>query len=121
MFGIKLGAKARGSWRDITPSELQRRLGAAERPRVVDVRELDELDGELGRIEGVEHVPLGTLPEASAGWSRQDEIVVVCRSGGRSARAAELLATQGFTLIQNLAGGMLAWNAAGLPVVRRGR
>jgi rhodanese-related sulfurtransferase len=120
MLGNKLSAPTQASWTDVTPNDLHRRLGAAPRPRVVDVREPDELAGELGHIEGIEHVPLAELPAACATWSRDDEIVVLCRSSGRSGKAAAHLAAQGFTRVHNLIGGMQAWNAAALPVVRRG-
>ena len=49
-------------------------------------------------------------------WNRDDELVIVCRSGARSARAAEALAAMGFRRVMNLTGGMLAYTAAGLPV-----
>ena len=119
MLDPKQPNETRASWKDISPAELHQRLGAGGRPRVVDVREPDELVGELGHIEGIEHVPLATFAERCASWSRDDEIVVVCRSSGRSAKAAEQLAAQGFKRIHNMVGGMLAWNAAALPVVRR--
>jgi rhodanese-related sulfurtransferase len=63
-------------------------------------------------------VPLGNLLDASAEWDRDGEIVLVCRSGGRSARAAAELARRGFRHLYNLRGGMEAWNAAHLPVER---
>ncbi len=81
---------------------------------LLDVREPDEWDA--GHAPDGHHVPLGELE------SRLDEIpsdvtvVCVCRGGGRSARAAEALANLGRVTI-NLAGGMRAWEAAGLPVV----
>jgi hydroxyacylglutathione hydrolase len=120
MSARNLRNATRPTWTDITPHDLHGRLRAAGRPRVIDVREPDELTGELGHIEGIEHVPLATVPATCAAWSRDDEIVVVCRSSGRSAKAAEHLAAQGFTRIHNMVGGMLAWNAAALPIVRRG-
>lgn len=86
--------------------------------RLVDVREADELVGELGRIEGVEHVPLATVATASASWDREQPIVVVCRSGGRSGKAALALLEKGFTKVVSMRGGMLAWNEARLPVTR---
>ncbi len=121
MFAIKRRAEARPSWKDITVVELHRRLAAPPRPRLLDVREADELAGELGHITSVEHVPIASLPEACAAWRRDDEIVLICRSSGRSTRAAEHLASAGFTRVHNLVGGMLAWSAAALPVVKRGR
>ncbi|MCP3099247.1 rhodanese-like domain-containing protein [Myxococcus sp. K15C18031901] len=97
-----------------------RRL-AAERPpalSVVDVREPAELDGLLGHIEGVRPVPLGRVKEGAALWPRDMEVLLVCRSGVRSGKAAAQLVELGFTRVMNLRGGMLAWNTASLPVVR---
>jgi rhodanese-related sulfurtransferase len=56
--------------------------------RLVDVREPAELAGPLGHIEGVEPMPLGTVPQAIAEWNRDQAVVLVCRSGGRSGRVA---------------------------------
>jgi rhodanese-related sulfurtransferase len=86
--------------------------------RVVDVREPGEFVGELGHIPGAELVPLGSLARAAHGWDRNDEILVVCRSGGRSASAAATLTRLGFSRVGDLRGGMLAYNAARLPVTR---
>ncbi|MEW5852590.1 MAG: rhodanese-like domain-containing protein [Myxococcota bacterium] len=105
---------ARG-FRDVTVQQVHDMKG---RVRVVDVRETAELHGELGHIEGVEHVPLSTVVAAAAPWPRHEEVVVVCRSGGRSGNAAAALVAMGFTRVMNMVGGMLAWNAAGLPVAR---
>jgi rhodanese-related sulfurtransferase len=52
------------------------------------------------------------------GWRRDEELLLVCRSGGRSGQVAQALARAGFSKVMNLAGGMVAWNAAGLPVER---
>ena len=84
--------------------------------RLIDVREPDELTGPLGRIEGVENVPLNTVPNASAQWDKTTPIVVICRSGGRSGQAAMFLEQQGFTHVVSLAGGMLDWNEQHLPL-----
>ena len=86
--------------------------------RVIDVRELHEWNGPLGRIPGSEHVPLGDLdrhPEVFRGIER---LLVVCRSGKRSARACERLAEVGIDAPTNLVGGMIAWNREGLPIER---
>lgn len=80
--------------------------------RRIDVREASEFTGELGHLPGAELVPLGTLEAASAGWPREQPLLLICRSGGRSARAAQTLAQRGFTRLYNLAGGMLAVRAA---------
>lgn len=85
---------------------------------LVDVREPGEFHGELGHVAGARLVPLGGLADAAASWDVDREIVLVCRSGGRSAKAASVLAKQGFRHLHNLRGGMLAWNQARLPVER---
>ena len=100
---------------ELTVAEAKARLGEA---RFIDVREANELVGELGHIAGVEHVPLGTLPDAAASWPRDRPIVVVCRSGNRSGKATRTLLDVGFKDVLNMGGGMLAWNAAGLPVTK---
>jgi rhodanese-related sulfurtransferase len=85
--------------------------------RIIDVREPDEFTGELGHIPGAELVPLATVERTAAAWDRTAPLIVVCRSGGRSGRAAQALIRAGFHRVMNLAGGMLAYRAAGLPVV----
>jgi sulfur-carrier protein adenylyltransferase/sulfurtransferase len=106
-------ASTRAGYRDVTPAALHAARG---RVRIVDVREPDELVGELGHIGGVDPIPLGVLAARAATWNRDADIVLVCRSGGRSARAAEILVAAGFRRVMNLAGGMLAYRAVGLPV-----
>ena len=86
------------------------------RPRIIDVREPAEFTGALGHIPGAELVPLATLESAARAWAKDEELVVVCRSGARSARAASLLAALGFRRLQDLAGGTQGYVDAGLPV-----
>jgi rhodanese-related sulfurtransferase len=90
----------------------------AERVRIVDVREPHEFTGELGHLARAELVPMAQVIAAAATWDRTAELVLVCRSGNRSGRVAAALAAAGFTHVINMDGGMLAWNAASLPVVR---
>jgi rhodanese-related sulfurtransferase len=80
--------------------------------RFVDVREPNEFDGPLGHLPTAELVPLSTLPDACESWSREPPILLICRSGARSARAAEFLSSRGFRRLYNLHGGMLAVRAA---------
>lgn len=86
--------------------------------RIVDVREPAEYTGELGHIAGAELVPLGTVDRAAATWDRDAPLVLVCRSGGRSGKAALALLDAGFKKVVSMAGGMLAWNASAIPVER---
>ncbi|WP_375769619.1 rhodanese-like domain-containing protein [Archangium gephyra] len=102
-------------YRDVDVSAV---AGVRDAARLVDVREPSELEGILGHIAGVERVPLRAVEESAGRWQRDGELVLVCRSGARSGRAAAQLVRQGFTRVMNLRGGMLAWNEAGLPVVR---
>jgi sulfur dioxygenase len=85
--------------------------------RLVDVREPAEFVGPLGHVAGAELVPLATVEEAAARWERTQPLVVVCRSGGRSAKAALTLEALGFTRVASLRGGMTRWNELGLPIV----
>jgi rhodanese-related sulfurtransferase len=84
---------------------------------LLDVREDDEW--EAGHIEGAVHLPLSELPRRVAEIPDADPLVVVCRSGGRSAQVVGWLAAQGRAVV-NLDGGMHAWAAAGRPMVADG-
>jgi sulfur dioxygenase len=86
------------------------------RVRVVDVRERDEWTGPLGHVHGAELVPLATLEGTARGFDAGTPVVTVCRSGGRSAKAAMTLAKMGFTHVASMHGGMTAWTEAQLPV-----
>lgn len=86
--------------------------------RVIDVREPHEF--EEVHIDRAQNVPLGRLGADATGWSRDQPILVVCRSGGRSGRGASELTQLGFRDVTNLTGGMLAWEQNRLPVIRIG-
>lgn len=101
--------------RDIKPDQVFADLGAT---RIVDVREPDEFDGELGHIQGAELVPLATVASKASSWPKDEALVLICRSGRRSEQAAITLTTAGFCCAMNMVGGMLAWNEARLPVER---
>ena len=83
---------------------------------LIDVREPSEYTGELGHIPGAQLVPLGTLEGRLGAWDKDAAIIVICRSGGRSTKAAQTLTHAGFRRVMNMDGGMLAYNAAKLPV-----
>jgi rhodanese-related sulfurtransferase len=102
-------------YRDVDPVRVAE---ARDTVRVVDVREPAEFVGELGHVPGAEIVPLGSIEHAAKTWDKDQEIVLVCRSGVRSARAATLLALLGFRRPMNMVGGMIAWNEARLGVER---
>lgn len=83
---------------------------------VVDVREPDEFKS--GHVLNAKLIPLGKLRERMGELERYRDkpVVVVCRSGNRSATACALIGKEGFTQVYNLAGGMMAWQKSGLPV-----
>lgn len=102
-------------YREISPAQVAPFCGKV---RLIDVREPSEYVGELGHAPAAELVPLATVEDAAASWDRDQEIVILCRSGARSGRAAATLASMGFRTVMNMTGGMLAWNEAGLPIER---
>ncbi len=87
-----------------------------DRVALIDVRELDEYRSDLGHIAHAELVPLASLSVAAASFPRDRPLVFVCRSGGRSGKAALELARRGFYRVANLKGGMRGWHEQGLPV-----
>lgn len=88
------------------------------RVRLVDVREAHEFKT-LGLADDAQHVELGALTDAARQWSPDEPIVLLCRSGRRSARAVALLEQQGFTRVASMTGGMLAWQAHKLPLTSK--
>ena len=81
---------------------------------VLDVREPEEW--QAGHVEGAVHIPLGTLPVRIQELPDAQQLLVVCKAGGRSAQACMYLTQHGREVV-NLAGGMLEWEAAGRPMV----
>jgi rhodanese-related sulfurtransferase len=107
--------ETRSGYREIDPTTL---AGNEADVHIIDVREVSEYTGPLGHIEGSELVPLGELSEHIDQWDPAETVVVVCRSGGRSGKAAQMLAAEGFSQVINLRGGMMAHNQNQLPVAR---
>jgi len=87
---------------------------SAKKAVIVDVRE----DGEFQEqhIPGAIHIPLGQLASRLSELEpyKNSQIITQCRSGGRSAKAADQLTAAGFTNVQNMDGGIQAWEKAGL-------
>lgn len=101
------------SVRDVDTQELSRMTSAVH---LIDVRRPDEYTGELGHIAGAKLLVLDDLPARISELPKDEPIVFVCRSGGRSGRAAAFAHEQGFEHVYNMKGGMLLWNEQGLPV-----
>jgi rhodanese-related sulfurtransferase len=83
---------------------------------VVDVREKWELD--LASIPDVKHIPMGEIPARLAELDPHQEIVLMCKAGGRSTQVAQFLDRNGFKSVANLTGGILAWSRDVDPSVR---
>jgi adenylyltransferase/sulfurtransferase len=93
---------------EIQPEELKRRLDAGEDIYILDVREPHEY--QICNIGG-HLIPLGDLPKRVHELDSSREIVVHCKSGGRSAKAVDFLRQSGFKRASNLTGGILAWGS----------
>lgn len=92
---------------EIDPKELQAELKSGRKIKLIDVREPHEL--QISHIEGAELIPLGEVAGRLSELDTADEIVVFCRTGGRSGRAVELMLSAGFRKVKNLVGGINRW------------
>lgn len=82
---------------------------------ILDVRQPEEW--EQGHIEGATLIPLGDLPNRINELPKDQDIVVVCRSGNRSAQARDILRQAGLTNSTSMAGGMNQWIGAGYQAI----
>lgn len=92
--------------KEISAKEVQDGLEKGLPLKLIDVREVDEV--ESGHIPGVIHIPLGLLEFRMHELDKNESYIMVCRSGARSGRATQFLASRGFD-VMNMVGGMLAW------------
>jgi rhodanese-related sulfurtransferase len=96
----------------IDPVDCKRRVDAGA--LLLDVRNSDEW--RAGHAEGAAWIPMGELAERQEELPTDREIVVICKTGGRSAQVAKALLAAGYGAA-NVAGGSEAWQAAGMPIV----
>lgn len=99
---------------DIPVSSLDAERPVPEGYVLLDVREQEEWDA--GHAPGAIHIPMGELP-VRVEELPEEELLVICRSGGRSARSVQWLTQAGYDAY-NVDGGMKGWAQAGLPVTR---
>ena len=100
------------------PSEISVQEAVAKQQAgafILDVREPSEWND--AHIAGTTLIPLGELASRANELPKDKEIVVVCRSGNRSAQARDLLLNNGFTQVTSMAGGLNQWKAADYPTV----
>ena len=104
----------------ITPEQLKQKLDNHENMLLIDVRTQAEYTGELGHIDGTVLLPVQDISSWIKDYQndKNKEIIMICRSGNRSGRATQYFLEHGFKKVYNMAGGMIAWNKAGYPVVK---
>lgn len=103
--------------KEIDASELAQWVNDdAHELRVIDVRQMQEIAA--GTVPRAEPLPLHTLPAKVHELSREEKLVMVCRSGARSAQACMFLQQQGFSNVYNLRGGMMSWVQSGFAPAR---
>lgn len=95
--------------KELDPTEFLTRRNAGEPMTLLDVREDWEIN--LAPVPSeVVRIPMGQIADRATELDPTQEIVVICRSGGRSAQVAHFLERQGFKSVANLTGGILAWS-----------
>jgi rhodanese-related sulfurtransferase len=104
----------------ITPREVEDLRRRGQPVDLIDVRtpvEYREVHAEPARLVPLDQLAPGAVMEARNG-ARDEPLYVICRTGGRGRRACEAFHAAGFTNVMNVEGGTVAWERAGLPVVR---
>jgi rhodanese-related sulfurtransferase len=99
----------------VSATEAHELLTGGEPVEIIDVRQPDEY--RQGHVEPSRLIPLAELSTRMNELDRSKTLLMLCRSGNRSGVAAQQLASHGFT-VRNIDGGMLAWAAHNLPVVK---
>ena len=95
---------------EISVTELKARLDRGERVTIIDVREPYEWEiSNLGE-HGARLIPMGELVRRLDEIDPEDDLVIQCRSGNRSAQVTHFLRSNGYERVANLAGGILAWS-----------
>jgi adenylyltransferase/sulfurtransferase len=102
--------------RNITPAELSEKISRGEEIVLVDVREPYEWNA--GHIASATHIPMSQVQQRLGEIPRDREIVMICRSGSRSAHVQHFLEQQGYTRVKNLTGGMTRWAREVDPSIR---
>ncbi|MGN6186370.1 MAG: molybdopterin-synthase adenylyltransferase MoeB [Thermoanaerobaculia bacterium] len=92
---------------DITPSEVKKHIDNAIDVVLIDVREPHEW--EAGHIAQAKHIRLSEIPRRLAEIPQDKDVVMICRSGGRSENARQFLAQNGYSRVKNMVGGMRRW------------
>ena len=95
---------------DVSATEVNKNKGHV---KLIDVRQPSEWSGELGHIPQAELMTMESVMERIGELPKDETLVIVCRSGKRSAQVTSFLKNNGFSEVYNMAGGMIAWNDEG--------
>ena len=95
-------------WGEITVTELNQRIQSGESPFILDVREEHEVV--VAKIEGTSHIPMNQVMARLDEIDPDADIIVQCKTGGRSAKICTLLTEHNFQNVKNLKGGITAWS-----------
>lgn len=99
---------------EVEVTELAELKESGEAVRVIDIRQPAELNA--GIIPGAEALPMHLIPLRMNEFKQDEKLIMVCRSGARSAQACMFLQQQGYEKVYNLRGGMIAWSGSGLEL-----
>lgn len=93
--------------KEMTAQEVEDRLAKGEKLQLVDVREDEEVAA--GMIPEAKHIRMGEIPERLNEFDKDNQYILICRSGARSYNTCMFMQEQGYKVV-NMAGGMLAWS-----------
>lgn len=93
--------------KEITVTELKARLDAGDSIQVIDIREINEY--EYCNM-GAQHIPMGEIMSNLDLISRDVDVVLHCKTGGRSSAMTQALMARGYSNVMNLVGGIIAWS-----------
>lgn len=99
--------------KEVSPVEAQKAVSKAY-SQFIDVRTPEEYIG--GHAARAENIPLDTLTASFDKLQKNEPVYIICQTGNRSKKAASILKEAGFNNVLNIAGGTVAWQAAGLPM-----
>lgn len=99
--------------KEVSPAETQTAVSKAY-SQFIDVRTIEEYTG--GHAARAVNIPLDTLSAKLDTLEKNEPVYVICQTGNRSKKAAEILKGAGFNNVLNVTGGTSAWQAAGLPM-----
>jgi rhodanese-related sulfurtransferase len=105
-------AEAKSRIPEVTADEVRERRARGDRFVLLDVREPNEWA--MGRIPGAVHIPRGVMETTiESRVPREDEVVIYCASGNRSALAADVLQQMGYRKVSSMRGGIRGWSDMG--------